>query len=133
MQKVKTVDISGMGGEYENARQKMLQAGLEFMEKNPGIKPADMPNYKYEGTEPAQALERAIITGSGGDCTGAQFGAVVGHLFAIQRLGREEWIRQACEDQPEREFEWDGTEASCPKTELSERMKKEQGEGPRVN
>ncbi len=123
--KIKTIDMSGFGGGYEHTMQLMLRAGLEFLEQHPEVKHTDMRYHGYEGTEIAQKLESHIIKASNGDCTGAQFGCVLGHLFAIRRMGREEWLKKASESQVGRIFEWDGTEESCPKTELSEKFKRQ--------
>lgn len=124
-----SVDISGMGGGYENECQKMLKAGTEFLEKEPGeIKFKQFGNVTgiidTSDDERTARLEKHIVDASGG-CTGAMVHATMQHLWFISKHGRDKWLAEF-DDQPERRFEWDGTEGSCPKTDVSERMTKEQ-------
>lgn len=124
---MRTVDLSGMGGGYENECQLMLQAGEKWLEEN---KPKDLKARTFEGIygilEPASAETEQLsqyIT-KDRDCTGAMHQCVMGHLIYIAKEGKEKWFK-LFDDQPERFFEWDETEASCPTTELSERMAKD--------
>lgn len=114
---MKTVDISGMGGGYENVCQRMLKNGREFLKKHGELK-ASLHGYAniygvcdVKG-EDAEALEKAVMEGIE-DCTGAMHQAVMGHLFFIAKSGEEKWLGEF-KDTPERIYEWDGTPASCP-------------------
>lgn len=122
---MKTVDISGFGGGYENECQKILKAGIEFLEKNPGeIKFKQSKNVFgiIDSSEDQRTsdLEDALVKASG-DCTGGMVHATMQHLWFISKNGVDKWLEEF-KDQQQRIFEWDGTVESCPKTDLSERM-----------
>jgi len=100
MSDVKNIyNISGFGGfdhPYEVHCQKMLQAGVDWLEKN---NKANLKGHSYKGVygifEPdskdAKALSKAVLDGVKNDCSGAQHHAVMGHLFFIGKNGIEKW------------------------------------------
>lgn len=126
---MKTIDISGMGGGYENECQKMLQAGIEFLAKEPGeIK---FKQYKNvigiidTSEDDRTARLEGYIAKASGDCTGAMVHAVIQHLWFISKNGYDKWLSEFS-DSPDRFFQWDGTKETCPKTDLSEKMKNQE-------
>lgn len=125
--KIRTIDISGMGGGYEHTCQLMLQAALDYMEKS-SVSPKEFGEWGFAKTDNAKAFQDAIVKASGNDCTGAMMDAVVANALYIHAHGREAWLHAACEGQPERAYTWDGTIDSVPKTELSEKMAREQNQ-----
>ena len=103
MTTVKTWDISGMGGGYENACQKMLWTGVKYMKtlKNP---------QDVMDKENVAECEKLMLKAIGNDCTGAMMQKVTGHLHYIAKNGYEKWFK-FMEDgrKPEQptEFEWE--------------------------
>lgn len=127
---MKTVDLSGLSGGYENICQQMLKNGIDYLTAKGLIGAYSGIAYKeYEGvvgiaipnTPEAEALDKAIMAGIDG-ATGAMHQCVVGHLKFIAKKGVDGWLAEF-HDEPNRYFEWDGTEKSCPETEISRRMK----------
>lgn len=115
MQLIRTIDISGMGGGYEFACQKMLQAGEEFV-KTTTVHWKEF-EHGFGKTENAKALQEKMLDAVDRDCTGAMMGAVLGHLLYIQNNGREAWLTEAAGNDPERIFTWDGTMTTIPKAD----------------
>lgn len=121
---IKTVDLSGMGGGYENECQKMLAAGEQWIKDN-GEAKSKLSAKSYDGIygilEPnspeTEDLSKSIVAVAD-DCTGAMHQCVMGHLMFIAKEGKDKWF-ELFKDQPERLFDWDGTATSCPQTEIS--------------
>lgn len=105
-------DISGMGGGYEEACQKMLQAGYDWlvdrrekarMEKGTSL---NLQTSGFKGvygiiepeSEDAKELSKAV-TDAVDDCTGAMHQAVMGHLFYINKHGIEAWKKEVSKDE----------------------------------
>jgi len=96
---MKTIDISGFGGSYEAACQKMLLQGLKFLNEHPNF---DFRVYKSspqvfglcigEG-ETAEALDKAVYEGV--EPSGAMHHAVISHLAYIHKHGYEGWLSEA--------------------------------------
>lgn len=112
MVKVKTLDISGMGGSYELGCQKMLWIGIEWIK--------DKPLSIWEGTgslagrdrktgqeihfyglmqtsEPLKELEQIWFNDpflSAGGITGAMHEAVLHHLYYIHKYGYDKWLEK---------------------------------------
>lgn len=110
--KIRTIDISGMGGGYENSCQLMLKAALDFLEHT-SVNPKEF-EYSVGKTANAKAMQEKMLEAVNRDCTGAMMGATLGHVFYIFHHGRDAWLRVACEGEADRSFEWDGTPASIP-------------------
>ena len=115
---MKTVDISGFGGGYEDVCQQMLRNGIEWLKAHPDFKGV-MKTFKnvtglaIPENDDAKALEAAMMAGIS-DATGAMHHAVSSHLYYIAKHGYEGWIKMAEEKIPDRIYEWDGTPKSCP-------------------
>ena len=79
-------EISGFGGDYEQACRQMLYAGLAWLESHPG---------EVGGTdsERGKLLEREIVTVCP-DCSGAMFGATFSAVRFIASNGWEEYARR---------------------------------------
>ena len=96
---MKTIDISGFGGSYEAACQKMLLNGLRWLNKHPDF---DFKHYKAyknvtglcigEGSD-TKSLDDAICEGV--DPSGAMHHAVISHLAYIHQNSYDSWLAQA--------------------------------------
>jgi hypothetical protein len=119
---MKTVDVSGMGGGYENHCQQMIKAAMEKMDElgvpnDEEIESANSDRYK--------AIEEAMMVACNRDATGASFFSSFGHAYHRKVKG-DEWYFDQFKDNPDRVYEWDGTVASCPVTDLSKQMEAEE-------
>jgi hypothetical protein len=123
---MKTIDISGMGGGYENVCQQMLKNGLDWIEANPEKAKELNGAYKaYKGiygvctaeTAIAKEFDQALMKGID-DATGAMHQAVVGHSLYIAAHGKDAWLAEVEKSNPGRTYEWDGTSQSCPGMDL---------------
>lgn len=85
-----TVEISGMGGSYEDSCQKMLYAGIKHMKKNAPFEFAIEDNYIDYEDEKMKELEKAMLSVCD-DCTGAMFHCVASHLHSINEYGKTAW------------------------------------------
>lgn len=125
MVKIKTADISGMGGSYELCCQVMLSIGREWIK--------DKPLNIWEGTGATVArsqktgeviefygimqtskqikkLEK-IWSREVEDYTGAMHQAVLSNLNFIHRTGYENWLDTIRKKEPERIYEIDPDDA----------------------
>lgn len=95
---VKTWDISGMGGGYENACQKMLWTGLNYLLK------FDHPEDFLKGRSEFKHIygivnlpfafdecKEEMLKAVNNDCTGAMMQVVTGHLKYITHNGFDKW------------------------------------------
>jgi len=129
---VKTWDISGMGDGYEEACQKMLWTGIQYLSK------IDNPERLLQGTHGMKAkagkgnmlgiqegetvefygicytpesfkeCEDAMMKAVNNDCTGAMYQCVVGHLKFIAKNGLQKWheeLKQGRKDEQALEFD----------------------------
>lgn len=99
---MKTIDISGMGGGYETACQKMLIRGLKWLKEHPHF---DFKAYRqYQNvygvvdstTQDAKELDKYICEGV--DPSGAMHQAVINHLAYIHVNGYDRWLESAGPD-----------------------------------
>ena len=115
---MKTWDLSGMGGGYEDMCQRMLWRGVAYLgEVKPPVamwsKAHAYANiYGVLDTEgpDLKGLEDAIVR-PGDDCTGAMHQCVMGHLAFIHKRGMDAWHEMLAQHRaPERCFDyvWDG-------------------------
>lgn len=115
--KIKTIDVSGFGGSYENACQQMLWAGVDWLDKNPGpITFEEIENVTgiIFTKDRAKELEFYIVDAVKGERpSGAMVHCVMGHLRFISKNSLSKWLDEF-KDMPDRVFEWDGTESSIP-------------------
>jgi hypothetical protein len=95
-----TIDISGMSGGYEATCQRMLYAGLKFLDEHPDFK------FNYEQsenivgiaigkTEWTKLLDDILEKAADHDCTGAMNQFVVNHLAFIYKNGKQKWLDSA--------------------------------------
>ena len=107
-----TVDISGMGGEYEAMCQTMLWRGVLHLAevKPPFTMWSNATEYKNiygvmdTRGDDLKALERSIIH-KGDDVTGAMHQCVMGHLRKIHEVGIEKWLELVREHDSDRIYE----------------------------
>lgn len=101
----KNVDyISGFGvnSGYELTCQKMVIAGMEWLDNNTGDKP-EFHGYQgvygiiQEDNEAAKSLSKAVVEAADNDCTGAMHQASITHALKAHELGWEEYLRQLAE------------------------------------
>jgi len=94
-----TIDISGMGGSYEDGCQLMLLRGLKYLKEHPDF---DFSVYKSfrnvygicEGEgDRAKELDEVICKGV--EPSGAMHQAVISHLAYIHKNGHDAWIAEA--------------------------------------
>ena len=109
-----TFDLSGFGGGYEDACQRMLWRGVAYLaEHQPPVSMWDDAT-EYEGIvgvmsidgEDLKSLETHIMRDI--DATGAMHQCVMGHLRFIHRKGIDEWRRELSEHRPEGATTWEG-------------------------
>ena len=97
---MKTVDISGMGGSYEDCCQKMLLNGIRYLKEHPEFDFKVYHSYKgiygvMEGEgQSAKDLDAALTVGVGGGTTGAQHQAVISHLAHIHTHSYDQWLEE---------------------------------------
>lgn len=110
-----TIDISGMGGGYEDQCQRMLWRGVAHLaEAKPPPKMWKQAT-TYQGIygimmtegDALKALEAAIIQ-PGDDATGAMHQAVMSHLAYIHRHGVEQWLQDAQKQGGRKVISWEG-------------------------
>lgn len=92
-------EISGFGGGYEEACQKMLFAGLAWLDEHPTAEPKfrSAPGvYGLLDTEndDAREMSKAIVSAVEEDCTGAMHQAAVSHCLFVRRKGWDEYVAQ---------------------------------------
>lgn len=90
-------EISGFGGGYEAACRQMLRQGLKWFEEHPNADPQfhgfnGVFGLCMEDNEDAKSLSAAVCAGV--DPTGAMHQAVIGHLFAIRRMGWDAYVAE---------------------------------------
>lgn len=126
---VKTIEISGMGGHYEETCQKLLWTGIKYLSKVDNAKDlfrgshginlqalqdtslfGEIPvkkgeTIKFHGIletpESLKEMEEAMSKAVKGDWTGMQHQTVIGHLEKIAEHGYEWWLDQF-KDEPKR-------------------------------
>jgi hypothetical protein len=93
------INISGIGGGYEEACQTILQAGWEWMNKKKDAPVLEGHEYKdifgiFTPDSPDAKELSKVITNSVDDCAGAMHHAVMGHLFWIYAHSIDEWKQE---------------------------------------
>ena len=97
MKTVETYDLTGMGGGYENACQKMLWTGVKYMEEKRNTKILDgrkESNNIYGIVHLPQTFDecrKEMLKAVDNDCTGVMMRCVTGHLHYIAKNGLEKW------------------------------------------
>ena len=93
-----TIDISGMGGGYEHCCQKMLRAGMKYLQNKPNFV-WDYIEYKniygicWSDSIHAKKLDE-VITKVVNGCTGAMHQAVIAHLRYIHQNSYDKWLEE---------------------------------------
>lgn len=92
-------EISGMGGGYEETCRNMLKAGLEWFDETPKADPKfkgfkNVYGVILEDNEDAEALSKAVVDGSGGDCTGAMHQAVISAVLYVKKNGWGKYVEE---------------------------------------
>ena len=91
--------ISGFGGGYEATCQKMVIAGMEWIDQNPTANPK-FKEYKNiygiinEENPEAKSLTDHMLSVTGGNCTGAMMQATVNHVLYAAKNGWEKYIQE---------------------------------------
>src|ERR1044071_2457481 len=89
-------EISGMGGDYEQACRTMLIAGLEYWDAHPELDPKyrgfkDVYGIMSDDNEDAKKLDDAVLEPVNRDCTGAMHQAVIQSILYIKKNGWEKY------------------------------------------
>jgi len=103
--------LSGFGGGYEEACQKMLRAGLQWLEENPEADPLVTHNPQIydivnEENQAAKDLSAAVMAAIP-DCSGAMHQAAMSHCLYIKKNGWENYVEESirrnktADDRPE--------------------------------
>jgi hypothetical protein len=101
------IDLSGFGQDsgYENACQKMLQKGYEWLQEHPNaILTAKSYKNVYGIFDPESVDAKklsGIIVKEVPDCSGAMHQMVMLHLFYIHQHGVDKWIKDVREKRDE--------------------------------
>lgn len=107
-----TIDISGFKGGYEETCQILLAIGEKWIKGKPLSIWEDGKGLKKRYLDGKNGLRPAFFKGlkeaiNSDDVTGAQAGAVMGHLCYIHKHGRNKWIEDAKEHRDSKDFyEW---------------------------
>lgn len=96
---MKTIDISGFGGGYEDCCQAMLQRGIRFLKNRPAFDWSGYTQYQnitgvaFANNKDAKELDEVVTKDIGP--TGAQRQAVINHLYYIHAKGYAAWLATA--------------------------------------
>lgn len=96
---MKTIDISGFGGNYEAACQQMLLRGIAWLKEHPDFDFSAYKTYKNvyglcsSTTAQAEDLDKVICAGL--NPSGAMHQGVISHLAYIHKNGYDEWLSEA--------------------------------------
>ena len=109
MVKFKSVSISGFGGGYEDACQRMLWLGMEWIKdknksiwvKAHGYDNGPIQFYGIYHTEGQLKDLEKIWDDKIDDYTGAMHQAVMQHLRYIHENGYEKWLKYVCDHRKE--------------------------------
>lgn len=112
--KVKTINLSGFGGSYENACQLMVSEGIKAMQELGIPDPKEFGEFGFGESERAKQIQSRMCKAVNNDATGAQMGVSLSLAFYISKNGRDKLIEKMQAEAPDRIFEWDGTVESCP-------------------
>lgn len=133
--KVKTADISGMGGHYETTCQKLLWTGIKYLSKIDNAKDLfkgshalnlkALEDTSFFGEIPAKKgdtiqlsgvlitpdslreMEKEMSKAVDGDWTGSQHETIIGHLEKIAEHGFDWWLNELGKDDPGRIYSID--------------------------
>ena len=109
-------EISGFGGGYEDACRRMTIVGVNWLRNHPEeVKlwnaaeakwKKDNPDKKYMPNsaypDSRREFEQEIVSACE-DCTGAMFGAAVGHAKAIVSMGWDKYVDNVLEHRKNRD------------------------------
>lgn len=99
---MKSIEISGIGKEYEAACQRMLFHGLKILGENSTEK---LDFVKGFGTRGANQFTKDLlneIADKAPNPSGAMIGAVASHLWHIETIGFDEWLQKIENEEPSR-------------------------------
>jgi hypothetical protein len=94
------VEISGFGGDYEDACNSMFEAGMEHMVAN-GLEgkvsvltSENIYGVFFPGNEATESLSKAVEAARP-DCSGAMLYAVMNHLAYVAKNGWEKYCEES--------------------------------------
>lgn len=115
--KIQTFELSGFGGEYEEAVQKMMWRGVEWLQKNGNPEFTSLQSENVIGVainegDTGKEFDR-VITKEVEGCTGAMHQCATNHARYIAKNGYQNWFKLLSstsreEDSQPFEFEFDG-------------------------
>ena len=92
-------EISGFGGEYEEACRKMVIAGVEWCDAHPNA----VLDYKiYSGiygvttdeTPDTKEMQKVMNDSTGNGCSGAMMQCTMGHVLHIREVGWDKYVEE---------------------------------------
>ena len=95
--KLKFLDMSGMGGKYEEMCRRMLIDGLSFIDKYK-LRNLMLILYKQKLLGELEKTLVQVVTERDKTVTGAMVNVVVSHIFYIAINGYNEWIEMGDDD-----------------------------------
>jgi len=95
--KLKFLDMSGMGGKYEEMCRRMLIDGLSFIDKYK-LRNLMLILYKQKLLGELEKTLVQVVTERDKTVTGAMVNVVVSHIFYIAINGYNEWIEMGGDD-----------------------------------
>jgi len=95
--KLKFLDMSGMGGKYEETCRRMLIDGLSFIDKYK-LRNLMLILYKQKLLGELEKTLVQVVTEQDKTVTGAMVNVVVSHIFYIAINGYNEWIEMGGDD-----------------------------------
>ena len=112
---VKTWDISGMGGGYEEACQRMFWTGVKHLQEMQNPEELLQGRKEYVNIygicklpESFKECQKKMLAAVNGDCTGAMMQCVTGHLKYFAENGYDKWFAELqAARKPEQPMEFD--------------------------
>ena len=113
-------EISGFGGGYEAACQRMIVAGMKWFDENPDADPhfrgyENVYGIICDENEDAKALSKAVM-GAVEDCTGAMHQATIGHILRAHQRGWDAYVIEMKALRIQRELEAESDEENTTTT-----------------
>ena len=91
-------EISGFGGDYEEACRNMVYSGMAYLDSNPnaslkGKAYANITGFFEPDSKEAKELEDAVVAAVP-DCSGAMHHAAMSHCFFIAKNGWTKYVSE---------------------------------------
>lgn len=99
-------EISGFGGDYENACRTMVITGMQWLDEHPGSNPTfdefeNVYGMTTNENDDMKTMQEAMNKSIGDEATGAMMQACTNHVLAARKLGWNEYIKKMEEEDEE--------------------------------